>query len=66
LKFNFEAMFSDVWNALESYAAAIVVAVIAVAAMLKGETVMEFAAFARLAKTVACGTAKNFDGRPRV
>ena len=46
-------MFSDMWNALESYAAAIVVAVIAVAAVLKGETVMEFAVFAGLAFVAA-------------
>jgi hypothetical protein len=42
-------MFSDTRSALESYAAAIGVAVIAVAAALKGEAVMEFAAFAGLA-----------------
>ena len=55
LKFHFEAMFSDMWSALESYAAAIVVAVIAVAAALKGETVMEFAAFAGLAFAAVVG-----------
>ena len=48
-------MFSDMWSALESYAAAIVVAVIAVAAVLKGETVMEFAAFAGLAFAAVVG-----------
>jgi hypothetical protein len=46
-------MFSDMWSALESYAAAIVVAVVAVAAVLKSETVMEFAAFAGLAFAAA-------------
>ena len=55
LKSHFEAMFSDMWSALESYAAAIVVAVIAVAAVLKGETVMEFAAFAGLAFAAVVG-----------
>ena len=55
LKFHFEAMFSDMWSALESYAAAIVAAVIAVAAALKGETAMEFAAFAGLAFAAVVG-----------